>query len=91
MDWYRNHDRLHTGDPIAMAADSLEAYRADVAAGNDALLVCDSWAMADALNRHIHDESIVADAPTVSTARAATASASGISSSAAAPTPPSPF
>jgi conjugative relaxase-like TrwC/TraI family protein len=24
--WYRNHDRLHTGDPIAMAADATNAY-----------------------------------------------------------------
>jgi hypothetical protein len=24
--WYRNHDRLHTGDPIAMAADATTAY-----------------------------------------------------------------
>ena len=24
--WYRNHDRLHTGDPIAMAADATAAY-----------------------------------------------------------------
>ena len=22
--WYRNHDRLHTGDPVAMAADALD-------------------------------------------------------------------
>ena len=26
--WYRNHDRLHTGDPIAMADDALTAYLA---------------------------------------------------------------
>jgi hypothetical protein len=24
--WYRNHDRLHTGDPIAMADDATNAY-----------------------------------------------------------------
>ena len=24
--WYRTHDRLHTGDPIAMAGDALAAY-----------------------------------------------------------------
>jgi hypothetical protein len=25
--WYRTHDRLHTGDQIAMATDALTAYR----------------------------------------------------------------
>ena len=24
--WYRDHGRLHSGDPIAMAADALDAY-----------------------------------------------------------------
>ena len=33
--WYRSHDRLHTGDAIAMAADALDAYLADRAAGKD--------------------------------------------------------
>ena len=56
--WYRSHDRLHTGDPIAMAPDALQAYRADVAAGKDALLVCDTREMCDALNRRIHDETV---------------------------------
>ena len=31
--WYRDHDRLHTGDEIAMAADALAAYRADITQG----------------------------------------------------------
>jgi hypothetical protein len=60
---------LRTGDPVAMAADALQAYRADVSAGNDALLVCDTTEMADALNRRIHDETIDAEAPTVTAAR----------------------
>jgi hypothetical protein len=38
-----------------MAADALQAYLADRAVGKDALLVCDSWEMADALNRRLHD------------------------------------
>ncbi|MGA9358348.1 MAG: AAA family ATPase [Mycobacterium sp.] len=42
VEWYRSHDRLHTGDPIAMAHDALAGYRADVADGKDALLVCDT-------------------------------------------------
>jgi conjugative relaxase-like TrwC/TraI family protein len=69
VDWYRSRDRLRTGDPVAMAADALAAYCADTAAGKDALLVCDTTEMADALNRRIHDETIDAEAPTVTAAR----------------------
>jgi hypothetical protein len=69
VDWYRRHDRLHTGDPIAMAHDALAAYRSDVAAGKDALLVCGTVEMCDAINRRLHQESIDADAPTVTAAR----------------------
>jgi hypothetical protein len=39
-----------------MAQDALNAYQADVVAGKDALLVCDTKEMADALNRRIHDD-----------------------------------
>jgi ATP-dependent exoDNAse (exonuclease V) alpha subunit len=53
--WYRTHGRLHTGDPIAMAADALDAYLADRARGKNALLICDTWEVADALNRRLHD------------------------------------
>ena len=38
-----------------MAADALDAYLADRAAGKDALLICDTWEMADALNRRLHE------------------------------------
>ena len=69
VDWYRSHDRLHTGDPIAMANDALQAHRADIATGKDASLVCDTKEMADALNQRLHDETIHADAPTVTAAR----------------------
>jgi conjugative relaxase-like TrwC/TraI family protein len=69
IDWYLNHDRLHTGDPIAMATDALDGYRRDVTVGKDALLLCDTTEMADALNRRIHDDTIPADAPTVTAAR----------------------
>ncbi|PBA33950.1 MobF family relaxase, partial [Mycobacterium avium] len=62
--WYRTHDRLHTGDQIAMASDALDAYRADVAAGKDALLLTDTVEMADALNRRIHDHTITPNAQT---------------------------
>ena len=67
--WYRTHDRLHCGDQVTMAADALAAYRADTAAGKDALLVCDTTEMTDALNQRIHHDTITAHAPTVTGAR----------------------
>ncbi|MDG4667935.1 MobF family relaxase [Mycobacterium sp. 236(2023)] len=62
--WYRDHGRLHTGDPIAMATDALTAYTGDHQHKRDALLICDTWEMADALNRRLHD-TYNADGPTV--------------------------
>jgi AAA domain len=76
IDWYRTHDRLRCGEPIAMATDALTAYRVDTAAGKDALPVCDSTEMADALNRRLHHDTVDADALTVVGARD-TVSASG--------------
>jgi ATP-dependent exoDNAse (exonuclease V) alpha subunit len=52
-----------------MASDALAAYRADVAAGNDALLVCDTNEMSDALNQRLHHHAIPADADTVAVGR----------------------
>jgi ATP-dependent exoDNAse (exonuclease V) alpha subunit len=52
--WYRTHGRLHAGDQIAMAADAYDAYLCDRAAGKDALLICDTWELADALNHRLH-------------------------------------
>jgi AAA domain/TrwC relaxase len=69
IDWYRQRDRLRCGDPIAMAADALAGYQRDVGVGKDALLLCDTTEMADALNRRIHDDTITPDAPTVTAAR----------------------
>jgi len=69
VDWYGDHDRLRCGDQIAMAADALDGYRKDVAVGKDALLLCDTTEMADALNRRIHDDTIPADVPTVTAVR----------------------
>jgi conjugative relaxase-like TrwC/TraI family protein len=63
--WYRTHDRLHCGDQITMAADALSAYKTDIANGNDALLLCDTTDMADALNQRLHRDNIAAEAPTV--------------------------
>jgi conjugative relaxase-like TrwC/TraI family protein len=62
--WYRTHDRLHTGDPIAMAGDALDAYHQDRAEGKDSLLICDTWEMSDALNSRLHDDLIGAQGPT---------------------------
>lgn len=53
--WYRDHDRLHCGDQVTMAADALTAHQRDVAAGRDALLIADTTETTDALNRRIHD------------------------------------
>ena len=69
IDWYRTHGRLHRGDPVTMAHDAVNAYAADINAGKDALLVCDTTEMCDALNRRIHDAKVHADAPTVTAAR----------------------
>jgi ATP-dependent exoDNAse (exonuclease V) alpha subunit len=69
VEWYRTQDRLRCGDAITMAADELAAYKTDTAAGKDALLICDTTAMADALNERIHNQSLDARAPTVRGAR----------------------
>jgi conjugative relaxase-like TrwC/TraI family protein len=69
IDWYRKRDRLHTGDQIAMATDALAAYRTDTAAGADALLLCDTTEMADALNRRIHHDIVDPKAPSIGVAR----------------------
>ena len=67
--WYRTHNRLRCGDQITMAADALTAYKADTVAGNDALLICDTTDMTDALNQRIHHDTITAYAPTATGAR----------------------
>jgi hypothetical protein len=67
--WYRSHDRLHTGDAIAMAADARDAYLRDRAAGKDPLLICDTWELADALNLRLHDTLTRKDAPSVAVSR----------------------
>jgi conjugative relaxase-like TrwC/TraI family protein len=67
--WYRIHDRLHTGDPIAMAGDALAAYIDARADGKDAAIVCDKWDIADAINRRLHDTYTAADAAGVRVAR----------------------
>jgi len=67
--WYRAHDRLRTGDAVSMAADALASYQADAVAGKDALLVCDTIEMADALNQRLHRDNGNASSRTVAAAR----------------------
>ena len=67
--WYRNHDRLHTGDPIAMAADATNAYIAARSEGKDVAILCDRWDIADAINQRLHDWFTNPDAPSVEVAR----------------------
>jgi AAA domain-containing protein len=67
--WYRTNHRLHCGDAVTMAADAIAGYKADTAAGKDALLLCDTIEMADALNQRLHHDTIAAGAPTVTGAR----------------------
>jgi hypothetical protein len=69
LHWYRTQGRLHTGDPIAMATDALTAYECARNAGKDALLVCDTWEIADALNKRLHDTHTSTAQPTVKAAR----------------------
>lgn len=69
INWYRSQDRLRCGDPVTMAHDALQAYRADIAAGKDALLIPDSWELCDALNKQIHADRVADDTPIVTGAR----------------------
>lgn len=66
--WYRDRGRLHAGDLVAMAADALDAYLKDRATGADTILICDTWEVADALNRRLHD-TLTAPGPAVKAAR----------------------
>jgi hypothetical protein len=68
IEWYQKHDRLRTGDQIAMATDALAAYRTDTAASKDSLLLCDTTEMADVLNSRIHTDTIEPKAPTIGVA-----------------------
>jgi conjugative relaxase-like TrwC/TraI family protein len=67
--WYRNQNRLHTGDPIAMADDATKAYVAARARGEDAAIICDKWEIADAINRRLHATYTDVAAPAVRVAR----------------------
>ncbi|MEE6176835.1 MobF family relaxase [Mycobacterium sp. 050134] len=67
--WYRTHDRLHTGDQVAMAADATTAYLTARAGGKDAAILCDTWELADAINQRLHDHYSHPQAPSVRVAR----------------------
>lgn len=67
--WYRNHGRLNTGDPIAMATDATNAYIEARAAGKDAAIICDRWEIADAINLKLHAHYTKEGAESVAVAR----------------------
>jgi len=68
--WYRNHDRLHTGDAVAMAEDATRAYVEACDAGKDAAIISDRWELTDAINEKLHHHFRGAgDTPTVTAAR----------------------
>jgi conjugative relaxase-like TrwC/TraI family protein len=67
--WYRNHDRLHTGDAIAMATDATNAYIKARAERKDVAILCDTWEIADAINQRLHDRFTNPDAAGVPVAR----------------------
>jgi conjugative relaxase-like TrwC/TraI family protein len=67
--WYRNQSRLHTGDPIAMADDATTAYIAARTNGKDAAIICDTWEIADAINRRLHSTYTDENTPAVRVAR----------------------
>ena len=67
--WYRTHGRLHTGDPIAMAADAVAAYTTARAEGKDVAIIADKWEIADAINRRLHETYTAANTPSVRVAR----------------------
>ncbi|WP_180984727.1 AAA family ATPase, partial [Mycobacterium avium] len=69
VEWYRTHDRLHTGDALTMAHDALTAYQTDLDAGKDSLLMTDRWEVCDALNTRLHHQTVAPQAPTVAGAR----------------------
>ncbi|WP_254697462.1 AAA family ATPase [Mycobacterium avium] len=69
VEWYRTHDRLHTGDALTMAHDALTAYQTDLDAGKDSLLMTDRWEVCDALNTRLHHQTVAPQAPTAAGAR----------------------
>ena len=48
--WYQEHGRLHAGELTAMAVDALEAWKTDVSAGYQSLLIACDNATVDELN-----------------------------------------
>ncbi|MGU3649850.1 MobF family relaxase [Mycolicibacterium sp. A43C] len=67
--WYRREGRLHTGDQVAMAADATIAYIEARAKGKDAAILCETWEIADAINRRLHTTYTDHTAPTIRVAR----------------------
>ena len=55
VDWYRDHDRLSIGDPVAMAEDVYAAYLTDRQNRKDSIIICDTREMTDSLNMRLHE------------------------------------
>jgi hypothetical protein len=66
---YRNQDRLHTGDAIAMAADATHPCIKARAEGKDVAILCDTWEIADAINQRLQDHFTNPRAASVQVAR----------------------
>jgi ATP-dependent exoDNAse (exonuclease V) alpha subunit len=55
VDWYRDHDRLSIGDPVAMAEDVYAAYLTDRQNRRDSIIICDTREMTTSLNMRLHE------------------------------------
>jgi conjugative relaxase-like TrwC/TraI family protein len=55
VDWYRDHDRLSIGDPVAMAEDVYAAYLTDRQNRKDSIIICDTREMTESLNMRLHE------------------------------------
>ena len=64
VDWYSGQERLSIGDPLAMGEDVFGAYLKDRIDRKDALIICDTREMANALNTRLHN-ALLAERPDV--------------------------
>src|SRR6476620_5179758 len=55
LEWYRDHNRLSIGDPVAMAEDVYAAYLTDRQNRRDSIIICDTREMTDSLNMRLHE------------------------------------
>lgn len=48
--WYSEHDRLHVGSTWSMVEAAWDAYRADIEAGREAIIMAPTWEVAEAIS-----------------------------------------